>query len=64
MELYRLTWISVCGASAMEGIGSNQQAGTSATPNIQAQVQTQIVESLSIYVSGLPLDIDEKDLGD
>ena len=48
----------------MEGIGSNQQAGTSATPNIQAQVQTQIVESLSIYVSGLPLDIDEKDLGE
>lgn len=50
----------------MEGIGSNQQAGSSAsaTPNIQAQVQTQIVESLSIYVSGLPLDIDEKDIGE
>jgi hypothetical protein len=45
---------------ARPGIG-NQQAG-SASVKIQAQVQTQIVESLSIYISGLPKDIEEQDL--
>jgi hypothetical protein len=47
-----------------EGIGSSHQAGSSGSVSIQAQVQTQIVESLSIYICGLPLDIDEKDLGE
>ena len=45
-------------------IGSNQQVSSStASINFKSQVQTQISESVSIYVSGLPTDIDEKDLG-
>ena len=35
-----------------------------ANVNIQSQVQLQLNESVSIYVSGLPTDIDEKDLGE
>lgn len=47
-----------------EVIGSNQQVSSSmASINVQSQAQTQLSESLSIYVSGLPTDIDEKDLG-